>query len=76
MIDKNYIRTTLDPKTNILHNVIDYDLTALLSNPYSENEFNNLILNCNLDDYSIRNNIISYTILIAYRNYIIMVIIE
>jgi len=53
MIDKNYIKTILDPKTNMLHNVIDYDLTALLSNPYSENKFDNLILNSNLDDYRI-----------------------
>jgi len=48
MIDRNYINTIPTPTTNILHNSVDYDLTKLLYNPYSENELNNRILNSNL----------------------------
>lgn len=54
MIDKNYINDIPAQNTNIniLHNSVESNLTNLLSNSYSENEFNNLILNSNLDNYS------------------------
>lgn len=53
MLNANYILTIPTSNTNILHNVLNYDLTSRLSNSYSENETVNLILNSNLDDYSI-----------------------
>lgn len=52
MIDKNHINNIADSKTNILHSPINHNLTNLLSSTYSENEFNNLVLNSNLDNYN------------------------
>jgi hypothetical protein len=51
MIDINYINTIPGPNTNILHNSTTSNLTNIKSNSYSENEFNNLILNSNLYNY-------------------------
>lgn len=52
MINKNYINNIVEPKTNILHSSTPHNLTNLLYNTYSENEFNNLVLNSNLDNYN------------------------
>jgi len=49
MINITYINAI--PNTNILHNSVKFNLTNIMSNSYSENEFNNLILNSNLDNY-------------------------
>lgn len=53
MIDRNHINAIPDRSTNILHSSVESNLTTLLSNSYSESEFNNLILNSNLDNYCI-----------------------
>ena len=53
MIDRNYINNILDSTTNMLHNSAESNLTSILSNSYSENEFNNLVINSNLDNYVI-----------------------
>ena len=53
MIDRNYIDTIPDSITNILHDSTELNLTNLISNCYSQNEFNNLVLNSNLENYSI-----------------------
>lgn len=53
MIDKHYFNTILDPNVNILHNSAEANLTNVLFNYYSKNEFNNIILNSNLDNYNI-----------------------
>lgn len=52
MINKNYINNIPDPKANILHSSTHHDSTSFLFNTYSENEFNNLVLNSNLDNYN------------------------
>lgn len=52
MINKDYINNVPDPKTNILHSSTHHDSTNFLFNTYSENEFNNLVLNSNLDNYN------------------------
>jgi hypothetical protein len=51
MINIKYINTIPNLNTNILHNSVKFNLTNIISNSYSENEFNNLILNSNLDNY-------------------------
>ena len=53
MVDTNYINNVPGLTTNMLHISTEYNLTSILSNPYSETEFNNLILNSNLDNYII-----------------------
>ena len=53
MIIENYINNIPNSTTNILHNSIEYALTKLLYNPYSQNEFDNTILNPNLSNHSI-----------------------
>lgn len=52
MINRNYINNIPDPKTNILHSSTHHDSTNFPFNTYSENEFNNLVLNSNLDNYN------------------------
>ena len=53
MIARHYFNTILDTNTNILHDSDEINLTNVLYNSYSKNEFNNLILNSNLDNYNI-----------------------
>lgn len=50
MINKMYIDNMPEPKTNILHDNSSHNLSSLSSSYCSENQFNNLILNSNLDD--------------------------
>ena len=40
-----------NPDANILHSSSESNLTNIISKYYSENEFNNIILNSNLDNY-------------------------
>jgi hypothetical protein len=53
MIDRSYFNTIQDTNINILHNSNNDNLTNILSNSYSKSEFNNLILNSNLDNSNI-----------------------
>jgi len=53
MIDKCYIDNIPDPQSNILHDSSQHNLTNLSSDTCSQNQFNNLILNSNLDDSNI-----------------------
>lgn len=50
MISKNYIDHIPEPKSNILHNSYEKNLTSLSSDNCSEGQFSNLILNSNLND--------------------------
>lgn len=50
MISKNYIDNIPEPKSNILHNSYEKTLTNLSSDNCSAGQFNNLVLNSNLDD--------------------------
>ena len=50
MISKNYIDNIPEPKSNILHNSYDKTMTNLSSDNCSAGQFNNLVLNSNLDD--------------------------
>lgn len=50
MISKNYFDNVPEPKSNILHNSYEKNLTSLSSDNCSEGQFNNLIFNSNLDD--------------------------
>ena len=53
MIDKSYIDNMPDPKSNILHDSTQHNLTNLSSETCSPGQFNNLILNSNLDDSNV-----------------------
>lgn len=53
MINKTYIDNIPEPKTNILHDTSAHNLTNLSSSYCSENQFNNLVLNSNLDNSNI-----------------------
>jgi len=53
MIDKNHFTTIPDSNINILHHSSDANLTNTLSTFYFKSEFDNLILNSNLDNYNI-----------------------
>lgn len=50
MISKNYIDNIPEPTSNILHDSTKKNLTNLSSDNCSYGEFNNLILNSNLDN--------------------------
>lgn len=50
MINKMYIDNIPEPKTNILHDSNVHNLSSLSSSYCSENQFNNLVLNSNLED--------------------------
>ena len=50
MINKNYIDNIPEPTSNILHDSTKKNLTSLSSDNCSYGEFNNLILNSNLDN--------------------------
>ena len=52
MINKDCTDSILDPKKNILHSSENHNLVDLFPNTYSKNEFNNLVLNLNLDAYN------------------------
>lgn len=52
MMNQNRIDNIPNSNANLLHSSTYYNLTNLISNPYSENEFNNLILNSNLENYN------------------------
>ena len=51
MIAINYINTPSNPDSDDLHSSSKSNLTNIISNYYSKNEFDNLILNSNLDNY-------------------------
>lgn len=53
MIDRNYLGNIPDPKTNILHDSTEHNLTSLSYNNHTLNEVNNLILNSNLEDSNV-----------------------
>ena len=53
MVDKSYIDNIPDPKSNILHDLTQHNLTNLSSDICSQGQFNNLILNSNLDNSQI-----------------------
>lgn len=53
MIDKNYLYNIPEPTSNILHNSYKRNLTDLSPTMCYESQFNNLILNSNLDDSNI-----------------------
>lgn len=53
MINKEYLKNIPEPKTNILHNYTHDKLTNPATDLYSQNEFNNLVLNSNLDEPNI-----------------------
>lgn len=53
MINKTYIDNMPDPKSNILHDSTQHNLTNLSSETCSPGQFNNLILNSNLDDSNV-----------------------
>ena len=50
MISKNYIDNIPEPKSKILHNSYEKNLTNLSCDNCSEGQFNNLVLNSNLGD--------------------------
>lgn len=53
MISKNYIDNIPEPTSSILHNSTEKNLSDLSSDYYSYGQFNNLILNSNLDNSNI-----------------------
>ncbi len=53
MIDKSYIDNMPDPKSNILHDSAQHNLSSLSSDTCSQGQFNNLILNSNLDNSNV-----------------------
>lgn len=53
LINKSYIDNMPDPKSNILHDSVQHNLTNLSSEICSQGQINNLILNSNLDNLNV-----------------------
>lgn len=49
MINVKYLKNIPEPNTNILHETLDQNLSAISFNSCSESQCNNLLLNSNLE---------------------------
>ena len=53
MLNKNYINNIPEPQSNILHDSSEKNITSLSYDNFFYGQFNNLVLNSNLDNSNI-----------------------